>query len=111
MAYKDPERQRAYQQQYQQARRLRDDKPKNKPTQNQNPVGPLPVQIETARQVLARLVEQMDVVRGDSDISTVERAKVTALLVRTALQAIEIVDVTTRLEALEALVKANQEAA
>src|SRR4051794_39344032 len=97
MPYKDPEKRRAYQRQ---RRTANSGVAKPKAT----PALPLPVRVQTAKDVLALVADQMAVVQAAEDASTCERARTIGTLAGVALRAIEAADVAARLEQLEVAV-------
>jgi len=97
--YKDAEQQREYQREYGRMRRAG-----GAQTPNQTAI-PLPFRLKTAADVLALLEEQVGAVRGDTTLTTVERARVVGYLAGVSLKAIEAGDLAGRLEALEAVLK------
>ena len=102
MPYRDPERQRAYQREYGRLRRTGEAQ-----TPRQTAI-PLPFRLKTAADVLALLEEQVGAVRGDSKLTTVERARTVGYLAGVALRAIEAGDLAARVEAVEAVLKARR---
>lgn len=64
---------------------------------------PLQVRIQTARDLLGLLEEQLNALRGDAALGTVERARSVGALAGVALRAIETADLEQRVEALEAV--------
>jgi hypothetical protein len=69
---------------------------------------PLPFRLQTAADVLGLLGEEIAAVRADSEAGTLEKARVVGYLSGVALRAIEVADVTARVEALEAVLKRRQ---
>ena len=63
---------------------------------------PAPLRIQTARDVLELLVEQINVLRADLSLGTVERARCIGGLAGVALRAVETADLEARMAALEA---------
>ena len=102
MPYKDADRRREYQREY---GRLRRDGSAQTPGQT---AIPLPFRLKTAADVLALLEEQVGAVRGDSKLTTVERARTVGYLAGIALRAIEAGDLAARVEAVEAVLKARR---
>jgi hypothetical protein len=76
-------------------------------TPSQTPV-PLPFRLQTAHDVLALLAEQVEAVRRETEAGTLEKARCVGYLAGVALKAIEAGDLTARLEALEAVLKARR---
>ena len=64
---------------------------------------PEPVRLETALHVRDLLVEQVNAVRADQTLGTLERARSINALAGTLLRAIQVGDVEGRLDALEAV--------
>ena len=97
MPFRDPERRRAYQRERAQLRRAgRADAPAKASL-------PAPVRIQTARDLLGLLEEQLNALRGDPALGTVERARSIGSLAGVALRAVETADLEQRVEALEAV--------
>ena len=82
----------------------RDDKRQSRAAE---PCPTLPVEFraQTAADVLALLNEQLDTLRQDASLGSVERAKAVGYLAGIALRAIDAGDVAARLEALESILK------
>jgi hypothetical protein len=97
MPYKDKERQRAYQREYQRSRR--------------NGVNPSATNVEllasfrlrTAQDLADLIEEQIDAVRRDQAARPIEKARCIGALVSVALRTLEQRDLTSRIEALEAI--------
>lgn len=102
MPYRDPEERRAYDREYQRVRRAGSSQ-----TPGQTVV-PIPFRLKTAADVLALLEEQVGAVRGDSTLTTVERARTVGYLAGVALRAIEAGDLAARVEAVEAVLKGRR---
>ena len=64
---------------------------------------PAPVRVQTARDVIDLLAEQINLVRADLSLGTVERARCLGGLAGVALRAVETADLEARLAALEAV--------
>ena len=97
MPFKDPEDRRAYQREWASFRRAgRTESPARVDI-------PEPVRIETARDVLTMLGEQVNLVRADINLGTIERARCLGGLAGVALRAVETADLEARLAALEAV--------
>lgn len=98
MPYKDPQKQRSYQQEYQRRRR-----------HGACPPGsvelPAPFRLRAAQDLVSLLEEQVEAVRSDPLAGTLEKARCVGSLVNVALRALEQRDLTARIEALEALHK------
>lgn len=96
MPFADPERRREYQRERARLRRAgRADAPVKAEL-------PAPVRIKTARDVLELLAEQINAVRADFSLGTLERARCLGGLSGVALRAVETADLEARLAALEA---------
>ena len=102
MPYRNPERRRAYDREYQRTRRAGGSQ-----TPGQTVV-PIPFRLKTAADVLALLEEQVGAVRGDTTLATVERARTIGYLAGVSLKAIEAGDLAARLEAVEATLKGRR---
>jgi hypothetical protein len=98
MAYRDAERQRTYKREWARMRRA---------GECGTPGGTLPssFRLQTARDVVALIEEQVDAVRGEATASTLERARTIGYLAGIALRAVEVADLAARVEALEAVLK------
>lgn len=95
MPFKDPQRRREYQRERARLRRAgRADAPVRVDL-------PTEVRIETARDVLAVVAEQLNLVRMDTALGTIERARCVGALAGVALRAVETADLEARLESLE----------
>jgi hypothetical protein len=64
-----------------------------------------PGQLKSAADVLAVLEEQVEILRAETTIGSVERARTIAYLTSIARQAIETSDLALRLEMLEAVLE------
>lgn len=95
MPYRDPERRREYQRE--RARLLRAGRA-DAPVKAELPS---PVRIQTARDVLELLGEQLNALRADPSLRTVERARALGGLAGVTLRAIETANLEARLAALE----------
>jgi hypothetical protein len=62
---------------------------------------PDPIRIQTAKDVLGLLAEQINLLRTDVGLGTVERARALGALAGVALRAVETADLEARLAALE----------
>src|SRR3954466_8578897 len=98
MPYKDPEARRTYDTAYKQLRRG------GGPALS-NPLVPPEVRLQTARDVLALLAEQVNAVQAAPDADPLEKARVIGFLAGFALRAIEAGDQQARLEAVERVLK------
>lgn len=104
MPYKDPEKQRAYKREWMRMRRA---------GERGTPGGtllPLPFRLRTAQDVLALLAEQVEAVRQDPEAETLEKARVIGYLCGIALKAVEVADLSARIEALETVLKERRSA-
>ena len=99
MPFADPGRRRDYQRERARLRRAgRADAPAKVEL-------PAPVRIATARDVLDLIAEQINLLRADLSLGTVERARCLGGLAGVALRAVETADLEARLMALEAVLK------
>jgi hypothetical protein len=99
MPYKDKDRQRAYQREYQRSKR-----------QGANPSATnvellASFRLRTAQDLVDLMKEQIDAVRRDQVASPIEKARCIGALVSVALRTLEQRDLTSRIEALEAILK------
>lgn len=102
MPFADPERRRAYQRERQQLRRAgRSDAPPKVTL-------PDPIRVQTAKDVLGLLAEQINLLRADLGLGTVERARTLGSLAGVALRAVETADLEARVEALEAVLGSRE---
>jgi len=69
---------------------------------------PLPFRLKTAADVLALLEEQVQAVREDQEVGTLEKARCIGYLAGVTLKAIEAGDLAARLEALESVLKTRK---
>lgn len=99
MPYRDPIKQRAYQREYQRLRRAG-----SRQTPNQSPI-PSSFRLQTARDVIRLIEEQVNLVRLDVDADTLEKARAVGYLAGVALRAIEAGDLSARIESLEYVLK------
>lgn len=104
MPYKDPADRRAYDTAYKQLRRG------GGPALS-NPLVPPEVRLQTGRDVLALLAEQVNAVQAAQDADPLEKARVVGFLAGVALRAIEAGDQQARLEALERTLKLRSDEA
>jgi hypothetical protein len=97
MPYKDPEKQREYQRNYQRTKR--------KGTQGgaTNLELLASFRLRTAQDLLEVVEEQIEAVRADPAVGTIERARCIGSLTGVALRTLEQRDLTRRIEALEAI--------
>jgi hypothetical protein len=100
--FKDPEARRDYQRSYRQLQRAgRAEKPPR-------PLLPSPLRLRTAQELLGLLEEQINAVRMDGALGTVERARCVGSLAGVALRAVETADLERRLIALEAVLNSRR---
>jgi hypothetical protein len=100
MPFADPEKRREYDADYKRKARVAEPCPTRLTL-------PAEFRAKTAADVLGLLNEQLDTVRHDASLGSVERAKAVGSLAGIALRAIEAGDVAARLEALEAILKSR----
>jgi hypothetical protein len=101
MPFRNPERRREYQRDRARLRRAgRADSPAKTAL-------PGPIRVQTARDVLKLLGEQINLLRADLGLGTVERARALGALAGVALRAVETADLEARLAALEAVLNAR----
>jgi hypothetical protein len=100
--FRDPERRREYQRERARLRRAgRADAPPKVMLPN-------PIRIQTARDVLELLGEQINLLRAELGIGTIERARTLGALAGVALRAVETADLEARLAALEAVLNVRR---
>ena len=99
MPYRDPEKQRDYQREYKRMQRAGSSQ-----TPGQTLV-PLPFRLKTARDVLALIEEQVNAVREEPEAGTLEKARAVGYLAGIALKAVEVADLSGRVEALEQVLR------
>ena len=104
MPYKDPETRRDYQRDYKRMQRAGSSQ-----TPGQTFV-PLPFRLKTAYDVLGLLEEQVDAVRNEPDAGTLEKARCIGYLAGIALRAVEVADLSARVESMERVVKSRKKA-
>ncbi|QBS38736.1 hypothetical protein E1B22_12585 (plasmid) [Thermaerobacter sp. FW80] len=95
MPYKDPEVRRAYHREYKRLKRAGLSQ-----TPGQTPV-PAPFRVQVAQRILDILMEQMEAVRNDPEAGTLEKARCISYVAGAALKAVEVADLSARIEALE----------
>ncbi len=95
MPYKDPEKSRNYQREYKQLQRAGSSQT---PCQTQIPSS---FRLQTARDVLLLIEEQVQTVKSDPKVETIARARTIGYLAGIALRAVEAVQIVGRVEALE----------
>ncbi len=99
MPYKDPERRRAYQREWRKLKRA------GRTSSSSTLQLPTPFRLQTAREVLELLEEQVNAVRADPALSTLERARCICSLSGVLLRAVETATHEERLIALETVLK------
>lgn len=105
MPYKDPEKMRAYQREYQRMR---------KAGLNLTPVKtPVPSEfkLQTVQDVITLLAEQIEAVRQDREAGALEKARCIGYLAAIALKAVEAANLEARIEALERILNERKVAA
>jgi hypothetical protein len=100
MPYADADKARDYQRDYRRTRRAGD----GCTTPCTSPV-PLPFRLQTARDVIDLLQEQVAAVRADRKAGTLEKARTVGYLAGVVLRAIEAGNLAARIEMLEAVLK------
>ena len=100
MPYASEEKKRSYQRDYKRYRRAGN---LSIPGQTRA----IEFRLETAKDALAILAEQIQAVQDDGHTRTVEKARVIGYLVSISLRAIEIADVASRVAILEATMRAK----
>lgn len=98
MPYKDPADRRAYDADYKRLRRA------GCPTLS-SPLVPPEVRLQTARDVLQLLADQVNAVRAAAEADPLDKARTIGFLAGIALRAIEAGDQQARIEALERALK------
>jgi len=104
MPYRDDERQRAYNREWMRMRRTGESG-----TPGGTPL-PAPFRLQTAQDVIDLLSDQIEAVRNEEAVGTLERARIIGFLAGIALKAIEAGNIAARLEALESVLKARNAA-
>src|SRR5215217_5182327 len=99
MPYKDPDKQRDYQREYTRMQRAGSSQ-----TPGQTLVR-LSFRLKTAQDVLALIEEQVNAVREEPEAGTLEKARCIAYLAGIALKAVEVADLSGRVEALEQVLR------
>ena len=99
MPYKDPEKQRDYQREYKRMQRAGSSQ-----TPGQTLL-PSTFRLKTARDVLALIEEQVNAVREEVAAGTLEKARAVGYLAGIALKAVEVADLSGRVEALEQVLR------
>src|SRR6516162_9533432 len=100
MPYRDCDRARHYQREYRRTRRAGDDC-----TTPCTTSVPLPFRLQTARDVIDLIEEQVTAVRDEREASTLEKARTIGYLASVALRAIEAGTLAARVEMLEIVLK------
>ena len=100
MPFADPEKRRQYDAEHKRKARVAEPCPTRLTL-------PVEFRAKTAADVLGLLNEQLDTVRQDTSLGSVERAKAIGYLAGIALRAIDAGDVAARLEALESILKSR----
>ncbi|MDI6871225.1 MAG: hypothetical protein QME79_07690 [Bacillota bacterium] len=93
MPFRDPEKRREYHREYSRLRRVCQ-------TPGQTPL-PSEFRLQTARDVITLLAEQVEAVRRDTEAGTLEKARCIGYLAAVALKAVEAANLEARIEALE----------
>jgi hypothetical protein len=104
MPYKDKSRQREYQREYQSSKRK---------GSNKTPASvelPASFRLRTAQDLVELVQEQIDAVRHDPVARPIEKARCIGALVSVALRTLEQRDLTSRIEALEAILNQPERA-
>ena len=101
MPIADPEKSRTYQREY---KRLVRSGSCQTPGQT---VVPAEYRLATAADVLAMVGEQAEILMNDEAIGTIERARTIGFLAGVLLKAIEVANLSGRLESLEAALKSR----
>jgi len=102
LPYRDPEKQKAYKREWMRMRRA---------GERGTPGGtllPLPFRLTTAQDILALLAEQVEAVRQDPVAGALEKARCIGYLAGIALKAVEVADLSSRVEALEQVLKGRK---
>ena len=108
MPIKDPEKRREYNREYQ-----RDYKRVRRAGEGKTPGKtdvPVSFRLKTAQDIVALLEEQVSAVREEKDAGTLEKARVIGYLCGIALRAVEVADLSARVEMLEQIVKGRKAA-
>lgn len=101
MAYKDPEKRKAYHREYSRRRRNGGSTPRQT-------LIPLEMRIQTAQDVLDLMNTQVNAVLNDKSITTLECARCITYMAGTMLKAVELVEIGPRLEALEDIMQSRK---
>jgi hypothetical protein len=104
MPYKDKDQQRAYQREYQRNKR------QGLNTAPASAELPASFRLRTAQDLVDLVQEQIDAVRRDPAARPIEKARCIGALVSVALRSLEQRDLTSRIEALEAILNQPERA-
>jgi hypothetical protein len=104
MPYKDPEKRQTYQREYKRMQRAGSSQ-----TPGQTLI-PMSFRLKTAQDVLALIEEQVNAVREEPEAGTLEKARAAGYLASIALKAVEVADLSARLEAVEQVLKRRKAA-
>src|SRR5919107_3699721 len=99
MPYKDPEKRQTYQRDYKRMQRAGSGQ-----TPGQTLL-PTSFRLKTAQDVLALIEEQVNAVREEPEAGTLEKARAVGYLASIALKAVEVADLSGRVEALEQVLR------
>ena len=102
MPYKDPDKRQAYDREYKRLRRIGSSQ-----TPGQTLV-PLSFRLQTARDVVSLIEEQVNAVREEEEARTLEKARTVGYLAGVALKAVEVADLSARVEAIERVLKGRK---
>jgi hypothetical protein len=102
--YKDPEKRQAYQREYKRMQRAGSSQ-----TPGQTLI-PTSFRLKTAQDVLVLIEEQVNAVREESEAGTLEKARAVGYLAGIALKAVEVADLSARLEAVEQVLRRRKAA-
>lgn len=102
MPYRDPEKRRRYAKDYRRLRRAGDTC--STPV---HPAIPIDTRLKTAADVIELLREQVGLLRADTSIGTVEKARAVGFLLTVALKAIETGNLVARVEDLERVLQSR----
>ncbi len=104
MPYKDPEKQRDYQREYKRMQRAGSSQ-----TPGQTLI-PMSFWLNTPQDVLALIEEKVNAVREEPEAGTLEKARAVGYLAGIALKAVEVADLSGRVEALEQVLRKRKAA-
>ena len=104
MTYADPQQRREYHRDYKRLKRAGSCQ-----TPGQTLV-PTEFRLSTAREILNVVAEQIAAVREDPDAGTLEKARTVGYLAGVALKAVEVADLSARVEAVERMFKMRKDA-